>query len=206
MTNDELIAYYVSTLIIQYANKTNAPLTVQEVVRLIIIYTLILSVQGGYDIDTAVGSQLDLIGKYVGVNRNVQGNIFFTNTYFWLIKYTDTPPIPGTSGFNTYANPTTNVGEFRSYIQDFISTYSLTDDEMRFSIRCAIISNISNSSVQAYYALLYQIFGTDVKFAETGIMEITLTFPLAEQKTVQIAVSEEYLVAPMGVNLIIDYA
>ncbi len=206
MTDDELIAYYVSTLIIQYANLTKAPLTVQEVVRLIIVYSLILAVQNGYNLDTAVGSQLDLLGKYAGVNRNVQGNIFFTNTYFWLIKYTDTPPIPGAAGFNTYAAPTSNVGEFRSYLQDFISTYTLTDDEMRFSIRCAILSNFSNASVQDYYALIYQIFGTDVTFAETGIMEITLTFPLAEQKTVQIAVSEGYLVAPMGVNLIITYA
>lgn len=203
MTNDELIAYYVSTLIIQYANKTNAPLTVQEVVRMIIIYEVMLGVWNGYNILTAVGTQLDVLGKYVGVTRNVQGSIFFTKNYFWMIKYTDTFPVAGTVGFDTYLAD--NGGKFRSYADEFISTYTLTDDEMRFSIQCAIISNFSNSSIGAYYQLLWQVFGNQVTFSESSNMEITLTFPIAMEKTAQIAQSEGYLIAPMGVGLTLAF-
>lgn len=70
MTNDELIAYYANLLILQYGNKPKAKATVETVVDLAIMDQLPVSVQDAFNLDSAVGVQLDVIGKYAGVTRN----------------------------------------------------------------------------------------------------------------------------------------
>lgn len=70
MTAAELIAYYASLLIFQYTTQPNAVATVQAVVTPVIMDKVLLDVQNAFDIDTAIGVQLDVIGKYVGVSRN----------------------------------------------------------------------------------------------------------------------------------------
>jgi hypothetical protein len=70
MTTQELIEYYASLLIIQYRNKPKAVATIETVAKLALIDQLPLSVQNAYSIGSAVGVQLDILGKYVGVTRN----------------------------------------------------------------------------------------------------------------------------------------
>ncbi len=70
MTTNEIIAYYCDLLIIQYFQKTKAYVTIDTIVRPVVMDQLPLTVQDGFDIETAVGAQLDIIAKYVGVNRN----------------------------------------------------------------------------------------------------------------------------------------
>jgi hypothetical protein len=69
MTTDELVKYYADLLILQYKNKPNAYATVQAVVKPLMMDQLPLQVLDALNIDTAVGAQLDIIGKYVGVSR-----------------------------------------------------------------------------------------------------------------------------------------
>lgn len=74
MTTQELIDYYASLLIVQYLSKPKAYATVQAQVTPIIMDQLPLQVQAAFDIDTAVGQQLDILGKYVGVVREGYAN------------------------------------------------------------------------------------------------------------------------------------
>lgn len=69
MTTQQLINYYANLLIIQYIGKTNAYATVQALVTPVIMDKLLLAVQDAFNLDTAVGTQLDVIGKYVGATR-----------------------------------------------------------------------------------------------------------------------------------------
>lgn len=69
MTDDELIAYYASLLIIQYANLPNASGTIRATAELFIMNQLPTAVMNAYDLSTAVGVQLDVLGKYVGASR-----------------------------------------------------------------------------------------------------------------------------------------
>ena len=61
--------YYRNLLILQYRSQPTALDTVEAFVDPFIVAELIDDVKNGYDIDTAVGAQLDAIGKYVGVRR-----------------------------------------------------------------------------------------------------------------------------------------
>lgn len=205
MTNEELADYYANTLILQYRNKTNAYASVYAMSKLVGILELCNSVLLGYDKDTAVGAQLDILGKYLGVARAVVGAIYFTKDYFWLMLYTDTPPIAGRVGFLKYSDTVPENTLFRSYAEDSISTYTLTDSEMRFAFNFAIIRNYSDGSMKTYDQLLYDIFGSTVYYNETAEMEITMYVPYAVEKAAQIARSEGYLSAPQGVKLILSY-
>ncbi|AFC22586.1 hypothetical protein phi1422_0066 [Bdellovibrio phage phi1422] len=70
MTDQELLQYYADLLILQYRDKPKASATVKAYVNLLISGQLPLAVQNAFDIETAVGKQLDVIGKIVGVTRD----------------------------------------------------------------------------------------------------------------------------------------
>ena len=69
MTNAELIEYYKNLLILQYKTLTKAPAHIEALIEIIMIFELIEDVKNAYDIDTAVGVQLDVLGKYIGLDR-----------------------------------------------------------------------------------------------------------------------------------------
>lgn len=70
-TNQDLIDYYKDLLILQYRGKNNARSQLDAFIKEVIANQISLSVQNAFDINTAVGDQLDVIGKYVGVERSV---------------------------------------------------------------------------------------------------------------------------------------
>jgi hypothetical protein len=69
MTTQEIIEYYSKLLIIQYATKPKAVGTVQSLVGLVVMDQLPAQLRDAFNIDTAVGVQLDVLGKYAGVTR-----------------------------------------------------------------------------------------------------------------------------------------
>ena len=60
--------YYSNLLILQYHNKPKAKATIEAVVNLL-PDELIQEVINGFDIETAEGKQLDILGEYIGVDR-----------------------------------------------------------------------------------------------------------------------------------------
>jgi hypothetical protein len=90
MTDEELKEYYADLLIIQYANKPKAYDTIKALVSGVIMNQIVTDVQNAFSIDTAVGVQLDIIGKYAGVSRyayDFNGAVTLNDTdYRILIK------------------------------------------------------------------------------------------------------------------------
>lgn len=60
--------YYSNLLILQYHNKPKAKATIEAVVNLL-PDGLIQEVTNGFNLETAVGKQLDVLGEYIGVDR-----------------------------------------------------------------------------------------------------------------------------------------
>lgn len=69
MTNEELKAYYADLLILQYIKKPKAYATIQAQVTPVFMDQMPVEVQEAFNIETAVGVQLDTLGKYTGVSR-----------------------------------------------------------------------------------------------------------------------------------------
>ena len=74
--------YLSSLLIIQFHSKPKAVATIEALGKLFPV-DLILQVRDAFSVDTAVGKQLDILAKYVGVNR------FYTHTDGEIITLND---------------------------------------------------------------------------------------------------------------------
>jgi len=71
---EDIKEYYKNLLIIQYHNKPKAAATVSEWVRCMCGDALMSELVSAFDIDTAKGAQLDMIGSFVGLGRNNQND------------------------------------------------------------------------------------------------------------------------------------
>lgn len=71
MTYNELLNYYADLLIIQYRGKPKAQATLMALAREALIDNLPLKIQEAFGLEDAVGKQLDMIGKYAGVVREI---------------------------------------------------------------------------------------------------------------------------------------
>lgn len=72
-TITDVINYYANLLILQYVGKPKAYATIQADAAPVVMGLLPNQVMNAYNLDTAVGVQLDVLGKYVGVNRSGYG-------------------------------------------------------------------------------------------------------------------------------------
>lgn len=125
--------------------------------------TLPLAVQDGFNVtgsSTAIGAQLDVIGKYVGVTRTAQG---------------------------------------------FTDQITLTDYEFITLIQFAIIKNSSGSSLADIVGLVFQFFGTNIQVYDYTDMFMTyyISSVLVSSNTLQLLVNEGLLPKPMAVGDII---
>ena len=112
MTLNELTDYYTSLLIYQYRGLPNAARQVRLLAKQSVADYLAGQLLSCFDLDTAVGAQLDILGQYIGLSRNV--GIAQPRPFFSLWDYassfdptlyqgtwvpdTDTPSLPSASG------------------------------------------------------------------------------------------------------------
>ena len=103
MTLADKLSYYGDLLIAQYRTAVRARAQVAITGKQIMVDDLATQLQTAFAVDIAVGAQLDVIGKYVGVARNIApGNV---NSFWGLWTYASTYLQANYQG--TW-NPTTN--------------------------------------------------------------------------------------------------
>lgn len=71
MTLQDLTRYYSDLLAYEYRGKPNATRQIQLYAKQALADFFAVELLSAYDIELAVGNQLDTIGKYVGVERNI---------------------------------------------------------------------------------------------------------------------------------------
>lgn len=127
----------VSNLIIQYGQKSKAVATVTAYSEEFeLIYDNANILQMAYDLDFAVGKQLDIIGKIVGISRNVPFSI--PKNYFGFSGHLNAYPF-GSKFNSVVAYP------FRGKFEIPYSDGQLNDNDYRFFIKAKIIKNYVTS-------------------------------------------------------------
>lgn len=206
---DEIVDYYGNLLIIQYNNKTKARATMEALVTEMLASGILFDVRDAYDVDTAIGLQLDVIGKYVGVDR------FFTTQdltgYFGFVNYSETEyeyTYGDDLGFSNYNNFETKAGKWLNYSNLISQTIQLTDDQYRIIIKLKIVQNNSDNSHKSIDDSMFAFFGTDVTPYSEGDMEMTYLVPENLTPIITVAIQKEVLPKPMGVmlNTVTDFA
>jgi Protein of unknown function (DUF2612) len=88
-----LTDYYKNLLIVQYNNQPKAQATIGMYADEILANGIAFDVRDAYDIDSAVGVQLDVIGAYVGVDR--YSTAVDVDEYFGFTRYADFSLVSG---------------------------------------------------------------------------------------------------------------
>lgn len=202
--NDELISYYANLLIIQYRNKPNALGTIQAIIRSLMIYDLIRAVENGYDIDTAVGVQLDVLAKYAGAKR-VSTGVDFERVFFGFVDYDEIPPYSNVTGLISYDDLNPPDSQFLEYDTDEGSLFKLTDAELRIIIKLKLAQNNSNHSTGEIDEILNDFFPGQVVFDDNFDMTISYVFSSSVARIISIAVSQNAIPKPAGVGLLISF-
>lgn len=197
----QLVDYYVNLLIIQYNGKPKAAATIRAITEQIVASGIYTDVLNAYNIDTAVGAQLDVIGKYVGVDR------FFSVTdpvdYFAFTDYVEADPDSEDKyGLVTYANFETEVGNgVLNYNSVLTIDNKLVDDDYRVIIKLKIIQNNSNHSHRSIDDSIFEFFGDAVRPDSIGNMQMTYFITSQLTPVIQAALIKNILPRPMGVGL-----
>ena len=82
----QLIEYYQDLLIMQYHDKPKAREVIRVNIEEELCNLLEQKVKDAFDVDTAVGVQLDIIGKWVGIERIFKGQKYDNQAWFSLPK------------------------------------------------------------------------------------------------------------------------
>lgn len=197
---DDIVSYYADLLIIQYHNKPKAKAMIELFAREVLASGIMFDVRDGYDLETAVGVQLDVIGKYVGVDRFYTGQVL--DNYFSFIDYDEvTSPPAGRIGYSIYSTFETKVGRFLTYYGVLSSGLVLSDDDFRFLIKLKIIQNNSNHSHKSIDDSIFAFFGDTVRPDSGGNMIMDYFVDVNAAAIVGVAIQKKILPKPAGVRL-----
>ncbi len=166
MTTQEIIDYYKSLLIMQYRSLPNALAQVGAWVGIFLQDQIVAKVGDAFNLETATGRQLDILGAYRGISRIIFG--ITQGSYWSLVPYDDADP-DSYFGWALYddADPTwltlqyddlNNVG------------YTLSDYQMRTLISLKAEFDSWDGTIANLDNILYSFFGNYVNVVDNENM------------------------------------
>lgn len=160
---EELLKYYPNLLIIQYNHAIKARATIEAYVKLLWANQILRQIRDSFDVDTAVGEQLDVIGLWVGVDRYVYLKPYDNHPWISLIEITGATDTVLQGGYAEQSNFNTKLGGFLTPDMVIGSNKSdLQDEEFRWLIKLKIIKNSISHTCKNIDDAIYGLFGNDV--------------------------------------------
>lgn len=199
LIQSKLIDYYVNLLIIQYHDKPKARATITLIISLILANLVIYQIRDGFDWKTAKGVQLDIVGKWEGINRFYDGQLLFIRPWFSLIDW-NTEPDNLQGGFSTFENFDTLEGGFIEYSTIKPTQNQLDDDAFRIMIGLQIIKNSINHTAQSIDNAIAEYFNGNVYTVWNG-KTLTYYYKNELREVLQVALLKNVLPRPTGVSI-----
>lgn len=188
------IAQYLALVTSEHADKPNFIATLSTLLQpfadMQVIYGQMALV---FDLDSAVGSQLDDVGQWVGISRNIE--VPLANTWFtW-----DADGLGWDEG--SWYDPS----------QPADQTVVLPDDSYRTLLRARIVNNYWNGSIPGAYAVWNTLFtGTgwsiDIHDNQDMTMDFVLRGPTPDAITLALLTGGYFNLRPAGVSASYSYS
>lgn len=166
MSYTDVQEYYTDQLIVQYQDKPKARATIQCLINNSLVDGLIFQLQDCYDLDTAVGEQLTIIGEIVGVPRNIYG-LDLVHTFWNYTRFTGSLTSVGWGRYLSQPDPDL----WTRYLTN--ATYVTTDFELRSLIALRIIYNNAYESLYYVKNQLYAQFKGSIDIVDNKNSTIT---------------------------------
>lgn len=201
MTPAEIAEYYQGLLIMQYSQLPKAVATINLLATELIADNVYQQVMDGFDIETAVGAQLDILATYVGAQRQVFGVIASRN-YFQMPAYED-PNADTSFGYIEYGDDINLVDWYYLTYEDANQpVYFLNDSELRRFIQYLAALHASDHSLENLDDILFKFFGNNVTMTDNMDMTIDYTHnPLDLDTLFTIVAGTGNLPHPAGVEI-----
>lgn len=194
-----IVGYYTNLLIIQYNQSPKARATIELMVNELLASGILFQVRDAFDISSAVGAQLDIIGKYVGIDRYFNGQVL--EGYFSLIPQGVDTGSWGGAGFTDQADFPLETSQTLIDSDILSLTQALSDDAFRTLLEFQIINNNSNFSYGEIDQNLFNYFGDNIIASSIGNMQMVYFTNRSFFQTALIAAQKGVLPVPMGVGL-----
>lgn len=203
----EIIDYYARLLIIQYRNQPKAKDTIKALITSFVADNIIIAIRDGFNIDTAVGVQLDWLGLYIGTDRYYKATDYplaFGFSNFAKDDYL------GRTGFASASDFLTKEGTFLSVAESIAIAQKLDDPEYRLLLKVKIAQNNSNFSTKSIDDILHQFFQDEIYIVDNYDMTMTYSYdpwtvstsPINNKKVIEAMLWKGILPVPMGVELL----
>jgi len=195
--------YYAQRLGNLYRAKPKASATVALLAKQMLADDLVSSFNLGFDIDQAVGAQLDIIGKYVGVSRDVQ--VEDTRPYFGFVTATYPTEPQNPNGFVIAASISINAdgvwyeAEFSNQ-----STTQLADYQYKQLLKIKISTNSSDNTMASLQKQIQTFFDGQLQCRDNK--DMTMAYYYSRSIQLPLSVLQSYLPRPMGVGITVDRA
>lgn len=208
---NQLEEYFCSLLIIQYRNSKLNRAMIKELVKLVFANNLALQIKDlCVDVNKSIGAQLDVVGKWVGLDRYYTGFALWEKKYFSFPSYSHIRSgnyNPYMGGFSNYLNFNTLKGAFLTYRQyrNLTSAKNAMGDEFfRQLIKLKIIKNSIIQTNKNIDDAIYNWSDGEVYTTWTNPMQMTYNYKSSMKNIIDLAVYKNILLAPCGVEIVLN--
>ena len=184
-------------LLYQYINASKAYATIGELAKAALVDLLPIYLNDAFNIETAEGPQLDILGEYIGFSRIV--SLPVSRNYFGF-EDADTP-YGNLYGLTDYDSTLNSDAFFYTYVDYSGSNSTLNDDEYRILLKLKSYTNRGNFSLGEINSFIYSLFGLNLILNDNLDMSIEYYVKPSIAKIISIAKDNGFLPKPMGVMI-----
>ncbi len=151
----DILEQYKKLLITQYRIKPKARATIGVLTDCSVCEGIPLQLKTAFILDTVYGNQLTVLGKIVGIPRNIIG-LDLEHSFFSFTRYFGSP---ASVGFGRYSfQPDADI--FLRYNEE--ASYTMTDFELKAVIKLRILYNTRFATFKAIKEGLWNYFQGDI--------------------------------------------
>lgn len=199
---NEVIQAYTNLLEIQYNGLPKAVETVKLHCKTLLANMLLWQIRNGFDIETAVGYQLDIIGMWEGIDRYFAGASY--EDKLWLAYYHwDEAPNNLQGCYKDWNNETAEDGAYLNYNDIISATNRLSDNDFRTLLKLKIAKNTLINTNKNIDDTIHNIFGNLV-YTTWGVQQVTYHYNNSLYSIIRLAQLKNCLLAPTGCQIILD--
>ena len=196
-----LVDHYVERLGIQYRDKPNARALVALFCQAALADGVPLQLSDAFNLDTAAGPQLDILGKYIGAIRSVLSTI--GTDYFGFVLDAGGGNTDGFQDDNLNGSAIWNPdGLFLTDNYLIANRTDLPDSSFAILLRLKIVLNANDGTLASIQDLLKLFFPSLITVVDNR--DMTLTYTVSRLVPVPADVIASYLPKPMGCGITVN--
>lgn len=188
---------YAQLLVLQYRGLPKADATIKILTKQALADLLLLQFGPAFDLDLAVGPQLDILGEYIGVSRYQQDILDLP--YFGFKLYAGGGNV---NGFTSYFGGVNTTGVFYRYSNQGVPNTTLTDAAYAFLLKLKIILNHADGTLSNIMESLNMFLPGQVQLIDNQNM--TLTYNVQPSVPIGGGILALFLPKPMGVGITVN--